>query len=121
MLRRNVLAGVFGLVFAPVIASAADLGQTKDMCIKESETCVPGGTPCCGGGTCDGPGYNTTCSGSGPVDATLPDGAACHESATCVGGKCEGGSCCTSYGDPCTASSHCCGHFSCGENGLCPE
>lgn len=47
------------------------------------------------------------------------DGAACSSNDECKG-VCEGGSCCTNYGDPCDASSHCCGHQSC-TDGKCPE
>lgn len=47
------------------------------------------------------------------------DGAACSSNDECKG-VCEGGSCCTNYGDPCDATSHCCGHQSC-TDGKCPE
>jgi len=46
------------------------------------------------------------------------DGAACSSNDECKG-VCEGGSCCTNYGDPCNSSSHCCGHQSC-TDGTCP-
>jgi hypothetical protein len=49
------------------------------------------------------------------------DGAACSSNSDCSSNVCEGGSCCTNYGDPCDSSSHCCGHQSCGSNGRCPE
>ncbi len=49
------------------------------------------------------------------------DGAACSSNAECVH-VCEGGSCCTNYGDDCDSSSHCCGHPSQGcTNGKCPN
>ena len=48
------------------------------------------------------------------------DGAACSSNDECKG-VCEGGSCCTKYGDPCNSTSHCCGHPSQGcTNGTCP-
>lgn len=49
------------------------------------------------------------------------DGAACSGNDECSSSVCEGGSCCTDYGDPCDSSSHCCGHQSCGNNGRCPN
>lgn len=48
------------------------------------------------------------------------DGAACSGSDECSSGVCEGGSCCTNYGDTCSSSSHCCGHQNC-NNGTCPQ
>lgn len=48
------------------------------------------------------------------------DGAACSNNDECSSGVCEGGSCCTNYGDSCDSSSHCCGHQSC-TNGTCPQ
>lgn len=49
------------------------------------------------------------------------DGAACSDDDECQH-VCEGGSCCTDYGDPCDSNSHCCGHPSQGcTNGKCPE
>ena len=49
------------------------------------------------------------------------DGAACSCNDECSSNVCEGGSCCTDYGDPCDSSSHCCGHQSCGSDGRCPN
>jgi hypothetical protein len=49
------------------------------------------------------------------------DGAACSSKSDCSSNVCEGGSCCTNYGDPCNSSSHCCGHQGCGSDGYCPN
>ncbi|MRR54878.1 MAG: hypothetical protein EG822_10270 [Deltaproteobacteria bacterium] len=49
------------------------------------------------------------------------DGAACSSNDECSSNVCEGGSCCTNYGDPCDSTSHCCGHQSCGSDGRCPN
>lgn len=97
------------------------LERMADLCTPEGYACIVNGTPCCGGGSCEGTFPNTFCVG-GADDAagSSPDGASCYEDRECSGGACEGGSCCTAPGNACDQTSHCCGYQACGADGYCP-
>ncbi len=120
--RVLVLAAMFALVCMVGIAYAADTSGSNAVSDKGADVNQPENAASKKIECSKTPASNLFAAGSSSTMFAANkgrDGAACSGNSECIH-VCEGGSCCTNYGDPCNSSSHCCGHQSC-NNGKCPN